>query len=246
MRMSVVVGCITQVPGMDALVTCANEHLVGTQLPYINLDGSGGCVFDCTDSAVGRAAGPRLREACAQLPVIEEGDSDPRWGGIRCPVGEARVTPAFGLSEKCRFLVHIVGPAWPGGAEELRAAYHAAAVAALQGASEGAACEAKAALGAVAGSVVGGGATVTGSSLAVSMAVPAISSGIQQWPRDMSWAAGVQVLGDMLLHSEAVRDEPGPTLGNVVFAALDKTSGEEVAECIRRWTNGTLTEDGLI
>lgn len=36
-------------------------------------------------SAIHRAAGPELKEACAKVPEVRP--------GVRCPTGEARITP---------------------------------------------------------------------------------------------------------------------------------------------------------
>jgi O-acetyl-ADP-ribose deacetylase (regulator of RNase III) len=44
-------------------------------------------------------------EACRAIPEIRP--------GVRCPTGEARITPAFGLPAK--FIIHTVGPVWRGG-----------------------------------------------------------------------------------------------------------------------------------
>jgi len=78
-------GSVTGV-GADAVVTAANQHLAG-----------GGGV----DGAVHRAAGPRLLEACRALPAGPE--------GVRCPTGEARLTPGFALAP---WVIHAVGPVW--------------------------------------------------------------------------------------------------------------------------------------
>ena len=84
---------------VDGVVNAANESLLG-----------GGGV----DGAIHQAAGHRLLEACRQIPEIRP--------GIRCPTGEARITPGFDLP--ARFVIHTVGPVWRGGdqGEDLRLA----------------------------------------------------------------------------------------------------------------------------
>jgi len=76
---------------VDAIVNAANETLLG-----------GGGV----DGAIHRAAGPDLHAACRALPQIRP--------NIRCPTGQARVTPGFRLP--ARLVIHTVGPVWRGGA----------------------------------------------------------------------------------------------------------------------------------
>lgn len=84
---------------VDAIVNAANTHLA---------PGGGVC------GAIFRAAGPELEAACQYLRS--------------CPVGQARLTPGFGL--KARFVIHAVGPVWSGGAsgeaELLSSAYRSA------------------------------------------------------------------------------------------------------------------------
>lgn len=75
---------------VDAVVNAANETLLG-----------GGGV----DGAIHRAAGPRLLAACRALPQVAP--------GVRCPTGQARITPGFDLP--ARFVIHTVGPVWHGG-----------------------------------------------------------------------------------------------------------------------------------
>ena len=59
------------------------------------------------DGAIHRAAGPRLLAECAALPEVR--------AGVRCPTGEARITPGFDLP--ARWSIHAVGPVWSGGRE---------------------------------------------------------------------------------------------------------------------------------
>jgi O-acetyl-ADP-ribose deacetylase len=75
---------------VDAIVNAANEWMLG-----------GGGV----DGAIHRAAGPELLEACRRVPEARP--------GVRCPTGEARITPGFRLP--ARFVIHTVGPVWRGG-----------------------------------------------------------------------------------------------------------------------------------
>lgn len=90
---------------VDAIVNAANPALLG-----------GGGV----DGAIHRAAGPALLMACRALP-----QSSP---GVRCPVGEARITSGFALP--ATHVIHTVGPIWHGGdrgeAQALASCYHQA------------------------------------------------------------------------------------------------------------------------
>lgn len=81
---------ITEVAA-DAIVNAANERMLG-----------GGGV----DGAIHRAAGPALLQECLKIREVSP--------GVRCPTGEARITPASG-SLQSKFIIHTVGPVWHGG-----------------------------------------------------------------------------------------------------------------------------------
>lgn len=105
-RISVLRGDITTVE-VDAIVNAANQLMLG-----------GGGV----DGAIHRAAGPELREACRKIPLVRP--------NVRCPTGEARITPGFRLPAS--YVIHTVGPVWRGGKSgepELLAACYASSLA---------------------------------------------------------------------------------------------------------------------
>jgi O-acetyl-ADP-ribose deacetylase len=88
-RLQIVTGDITR-QKVDAIVNAANERMLG-----------GGGV----DGAIHSAAGAELLQACRAVAEVRP--------GVRCPTGEARITPGFQLP--ARFVVHTVGPVWRGG-----------------------------------------------------------------------------------------------------------------------------------
>ncbi len=110
MTIELVHGDITRLD-VDAIVNAANEALAG-----------GGGV----DGAIHRAAGSRLSAACRAIPAVRP--------YVRCPTGEARITPGFDL--RASHIIHTVGPVWHGGRagepELLAACYRAAFVLAAQ------------------------------------------------------------------------------------------------------------------
>ncbi len=75
---------------VDAIVNAANEAMLG-----------GGGV----DGAIHRAAGPELLAECRKVAQVRP--------GVRCPTGEARITPGFRLP--ARYVIHTAGPVWRGG-----------------------------------------------------------------------------------------------------------------------------------
>ncbi|QWT19012.1 O-acetyl-ADP-ribose deacetylase [Bacillus sp. NP157] len=129
---------------LDAVVNAAAEPLLG-----------GGGV----DGAIHRAAGPALLAACRALPEVRP--------GVRCPTGEARLTPGFALP--ARYVIHTVGPVWHGGSRGepalLAACYrNSIALARAQHLS--------------------------------SIAFPAISAGVYGYPPALAAAVAVQALRD--------------------------------------------------
>ena len=75
---------------VDAIVNAANQVMLG-----------GGGV----DGAIHRAAGRKLYDACLKVAEVRP--------GVRCPTGEARITPGFRLPAK--FVIHTVGPVYRDG-----------------------------------------------------------------------------------------------------------------------------------
>jgi O-acetyl-ADP-ribose deacetylase (regulator of RNase III) len=152
-RLSIVTGDITKTAA-DAIVNAANERLLG-----------GGGV----DGAIHRAAGPGLLKACHDVPEVRP--------GVRCPTGEARLTPAFRLP--ARYVIHTVGPVWRGGARGE--------------ADRLASCYRESLLLAAAHDVV-------------SIAFPAISTGVYGYPLDAASAIAVrECLASLARHGQFER-----------------------------------------
>ena len=124
-----------------ALVNPTNEELIGTALPYFPMAGPppkellttgwGGAsagsgmlyAVQSVDGIVNLHGGPALREACRKMPIQETeeliGGGGNRSGGVgwvRCPVGSAVITEAFGhaIMRHYNFIIHSVPPLWPG------------------------------------------------------------------------------------------------------------------------------------
>jgi O-acetyl-ADP-ribose deacetylase (regulator of RNase III) len=99
-RIEILKGDLTR-QAVDAIVNAANSKMLG-----------GGGV----DGAIHRAAGPELLEACRRVTEVRP--------GVRCPSGEARITPGFNLP--ARHVIHAVGPIYRGRSSDatlLRSAY---------------------------------------------------------------------------------------------------------------------------
>jgi len=108
-NIEIVQGDLTR-QSVDAIVNAANQKLLG-----------GGGV----DGAIHRAAGPDLLEACRRIPEVRP--------GVRCPTGEARITPGFRLP--ARHVIHTVGPVYGGRSTDaalLGSAYRASLELAIQ------------------------------------------------------------------------------------------------------------------
>lgn len=89
MKIRIVQGDITKL-AVDAIVNAANEMMLG-----------GGGV----DGAIHDAAGEELLKACRKVLEVRP--------YVRCPTGEARITPGFRLPAK--FVIHTVGPVYRDG-----------------------------------------------------------------------------------------------------------------------------------
>ena len=166
---------------VDAIVNAANQVMLG-----------GGGV----DGAIHDAAGPELYEACLKVPEVRP--------GVRCPTGEARITPGFKLPAK--FVIHTVGPVYRDGQhgepEKLAACYrNSLALAAENGCT--------------------------------SIAFPCISTGIYGYPKEAAAQIAVREVENFLAQSrrdaEMVgRRDPTPPKGR---ARSPSASSMEVLFC---------------
>ena len=158
---------------LDAIVNAANERMLG-----------GGGV----DGAIHRAAGPDLLEACRQIPEVRP--------GVRCPTGEARLTPGFKLPAK--YVIHTVGPVWEGGGaneDELLASCYrnSLAVAAEHGVR--------------------------------SMAFPAISCGVYRFPADRAAAIATRAIRSHLSGRTTVSNVVLVAFDEELFGILSRAIG---------------------
>ncbi len=149
--MKIIQGDITTL-AVDAIVNAANERMLG-----------GGGV----DGAIHRAAGPELCKACLKVPEVRP--------GVRCPTGEARITPGFRLPAK--FVIHTVGPVYRDGLhgepEKLAACYrNSLAIAVAHG------CK--------------------------SIAFPCLSTGVYGYPKESAAQIAVREVKEFLSHAESV------------------------------------------
>ena len=138
---------------VDAIVNAANQVMLG-----------GGGV----DGAIHDAAGNELFEACLKVPEVRP--------GVRCPTGEARITPGFKLPAK--FVIHTVGPVYRDGQhgepEKLAACYrNSLALAAENGCT--------------------------------SIAFPCISTGIYGYPKEAAAEIAVREVREFLFPTETQR-----------------------------------------
>jgi O-acetyl-ADP-ribose deacetylase (regulator of RNase III) len=165
--LTVVRGDITTLD-VDAIVNAANTSLLG-----------GGGV----DGAIHRAAGPELLAACRALLEVAP--------GVRCPTGEARITPGFRL--KARYVIHTAGPVWRGGGnnerERLASCYR-------------------------------NSMKLAGDHRAESMAFPAISCGIYGFPLDEAAQIAVREIRTAMIDAPTLSSVLLVAFGGDVYTAL--------------------------
>ncbi|MFC3418570.1 protein-ADP-ribose hydrolase [Salinicoccus hispanicus] len=88
-RMALWQGSITDIKA-DAIVNAANEKLLGCMQP----------LHDCVDNAIHSAAGPMLRDDCAEIIHRQKSDEE---------TGFAKITRGYHLPST--YVIHTVGPA---------------------------------------------------------------------------------------------------------------------------------------
>lgn len=162
---------------VDAIVNAANETLLG-----------GGGV----DGAIHRAAGPELLAACRAIPEVRP--------GVRCPTGEARITPGFQLPAD--YVIHTVGPVWRGGDTGepglLASCYRESLGLAEQHSLR-------------------------------TVAFPAISCGVYGYPAEGAAETAVREVSEVLTASEVVERVLLVGFGEAVVAALKRALGQHRA-----------------
>lgn len=159
---------------VDAIVNAANERMLG-----------GGGV----DGAIHRAAGRDLRQACERVAEVTP--------GVRCPTGEARITPAFNLSSKV--VIHTVGPVYNHLSNQSTTSHHQALPAHPDPASALA-------------SAYRNSLTLAAKYLHRTVAFPAISCGVYGYPPDEAAKIAFQV----------VREQDWGTVEKVVFVLFEQ------------------------
>lgn len=78
----------------DAVVNAANKELLGCMQP----------LHECIDNALHSAAGPMLRDDCAEIIHVQKGEEQ---------TGDAKITRGYNLPAK--YVIHTVGPTVPAG-----------------------------------------------------------------------------------------------------------------------------------
>lgn len=78
----------------DAITNAANEKLTGCMQP----------LHECVDNAIHSAAGPSLRDDCAEITHVQKNDEE---------TGDAKITRGYNLPSS--YVLHTVGPVVPQG-----------------------------------------------------------------------------------------------------------------------------------
>jgi O-acetyl-ADP-ribose deacetylase (regulator of RNase III) len=166
---------------VDAIVNAANERMLG-----------GGGV----DGAIHEAAGPALLSACRAAPEVRP--------GVRCPTGEARITPGFELP--ARHVIHTVGPVWRGGTageDDLLAACYRASL------------------------------ELAEHHAVASIAFPAISCGVYGFPVARASRIAVRAIREHLVHARTVSTVVLVAFESAILEALQAAEADRNAEPAR-------------